>query len=231
MAKGFQDDTREEEMIKEFLLVKDDEEGRAGIDAFLQLGTEILPFELKTTSDSKGSVTTVRDFGRDHIQKWQGKHWLIGFYSANKVKYYKYGSPKMMEPWISKMEQYVSPDFKLASIASSHIELADLFQILGEKDIYTYQDANSIHKRQYTKNKYIQLMDIFTESRKTPKPIGYSKERMLSILQDRTMYLVERGSTLNNPHIAGSYFDGWEEIKSDFANRLRELVIEALEEN
>ncbi|MEQ9552230.1 MAG: hypothetical protein RIM23_21790 [Coleofasciculus sp. G3-WIS-01] len=57
---------------------------------------------------------------------------------------------------------------------------------------------------------------------------GYSPERMLSILKDRCQYLIERGSTLNNPHIPASYFQGWKRITENHAQRLRELVAEAL---
>ena len=78
MAKNFQDDDREEAMIALFDLYKDESEGRSGIDAFLKLDGKSIPFELKTTS--QGSVTTVRDFGSEHIRKWKNKHWLIGFF-------------------------------------------------------------------------------------------------------------------------------------------------------
>lgn len=238
MAEAFQDDGREGEMIQLFNLIKDDGEGRSGIDGFLELDGQRIPFELKTTSDSRGSVTTVRDFGPDHIRKWQGKHWLFGFYSGSSVRY-KYGSPSMMLPWINQMERYVRPDFMLASIASSHLELQDMYRILGEKEIYTLEDAQSIQKRQYLSDKYVEMMDIrvveavsrgrnMGSNRIAIEQSGYSQQRMLEILQDRAKYLIERGSTLNNPHISGSYFNEWEEITSGHANRLRELVREAM---
>ncbi len=47
---------------------------------------------------------------------------------------------------------------------------------------------------------------------------------MLQIIQERTEYLIKRGSTLNNPHIPEKYFKGWEEITENHAKRLRELV-------
>jgi len=53
---------------------------------------------------------------------------------------------------------------------------------------------------------------------------GYSPTRMLEILSDRAKYLIERGSTLNNPHIPARYFNGWEEITQNHAQRLRQLV-------
>ena len=214
MAGNFQDDLREQEMIELFDLVKDENEGRSGIDAFLELDGTNIPFELKTTSSKNGSVTTVRDFGYDHIQKWQNTHWLFGFYKEGKASY-KYGSPALMQNWIKQKEEYIKPDFQLAKIAAKNLTLEDLYLVLGEKEIYSLEDAKSIQKRQYSKGKYLELQDAAN---------GYSKDRMLSILKDRATYLMERGGTLNNPHIPGSYFRKWSEITENHAVRLREMV-------
>ena len=54
---------------------------------------------------------------------------------------------------------------------------------------------------------------------------------MLLILRDRCQYLIERGSTLNNPHIPASYFKGWERIITNHGQRLRELVTKTIQEN
>jgi hypothetical protein len=117
MKKYFQDNSREGEMIKLFDLIQDTSEGRIGVDAFLELEGNRYPFELKTTS--KGSVTTVRDFSPDHIEKWQGKHWLFGFYQGTYV-YYKYGNPSMMVPWIEEKAEYIRLDFELADRLSKN---------------------------------------------------------------------------------------------------------------
>lgn len=212
MAGDFQDDVREDEMRKLFKLYKSDDEGRSGIDAFLQHNGKIIPFELKTTSN--GSVTTVRDFGLDHIEKWKNKHWLIGFFLKGR-RYYKYGSPSMMEPWIMSKKQYIAPDYKLANLVSSKLTLDDMFNIIGEKEIYSYEDAKSIQKLQYSKKTYLELYDLNS---------GYSQNRMLEIIKDRAKYLVERGSTLNNPHIPFNYFDGWPEITDTHDVELRTMV-------
>ena len=214
MAGNFQDDSREQKMIELFDLIKEEKEGRSGIDAFLNLDGTNIPFELKTTSSKSGSVTTVRDFGFDHIQKWQNKHWLFGFYKEGKASY-KYGSPALMQSWIKEKEEYIKPDFQLAKIASKNLTLEDLYMVLGEKESYSLKDAQSIQKRQYSSNKYIKLQDVTD---------GYSKDRMLDILKDRATYLMERGSTLNNPHIPGSYFKDWEEITENHAAKLRKMV-------
>lgn len=214
MAGSFQDDERENAMCQLFDLYKDDTEGRSGIDAFLDFQGQAIPFELKTTS--KGSVTTVRDFGLAHIEKWKGKHWLIGFFIDGR-EFYKYGSPSMMAPWIETKAKYIAPDFLLAKLAPVKLTQEDMIVLLGDKDKYTYEDARYIQKRQYDKAKYFSLQDVED---------GYSPSRMLEIVKDRARYLMERGSTLNNPHIPLSYFNGWQEITQNHAQILRILVQE-----
>jgi hypothetical protein len=49
------------------------------------------------------------------------------------------------------------------------------------------------------------------------------------MLRKRCQYVIERGSTLNNPHIPASYFVDWEKIDKNHAARLRELVVEAVQ--
>ena len=82
MNNFFQDDTREEMMRSLFKLSS--VEGRSSTDATISIKDQLIEFELKTTSDPSRSVTTVRDFGREHIVKWKNKHWLIGFYDKGK---------------------------------------------------------------------------------------------------------------------------------------------------
>lgn len=195
-----QDDRRESELITLFQLKKPPNATRSGTDAILDFNGLIIPFELKSTTSS--SVTTVRDFGLDHIKKWQGKHWLFGFYNreGTELKYCLYASPQVMAQWISEKEAYILSDYKLAQLAPELLTMDILYEILGQKEVYTSKDARSLQKKQYTTQQYREKMDLTQ---------GYSPERMLSILKDRCRYLIERGSTLNNPHILASYFQGW----------------------
>jgi len=215
-----QDDVRENEQRVLFGLVKPEGEGRGGVDAIMVLKdkTEI-PFELKTTTN--GSVTTVRDFGFDHIKKWKHKHWLISKYSVdgNKMEYSLYASPKAMADWINEKEEYITPDFELAKIAPDKLTLKDLYSIVGKKRQYELADAKKLNKKQYKIAEYKDLMDVKD---------GYTPECMLEILKYRCKYLIERGSTLNNPHIPASYFEGWEKITKNHSKRLKELVSQSL---
>ena len=217
MPPTFQDDERENEAIRLFELIKDEDQGRSGVDAYLAHGEALIPFELKSTS--KKAVTTVRDLGPDHIEKWRGKHWLIGFYLPNQSVYYHYGSPVAMSPWIEKTWDYIRPDFLLAELTPDLITAEQMVKLLGAKGTYSLSDAKKIQKKQLKQSEYRSLMD---------KRDGYSPERMLEILRKRVGYLMERGSTLNNPHIPKSYFVGWERIQDNHVSRLHELVDEYL---
>jgi hypothetical protein len=221
LAMVVQDDARERQLIELFKLERIEGAGRADTDAELEVGGVNIPFELKSSTDD--SVTTVRDFGPDHVAKWKLKHWLIGFYDKDgkTLKYSIYGSPKMMAPWVKEKEEYIRVDFELAKTVPPLIHLELLYYLLGKKDVYSVEDAKLLHKRQYSKAQYLEQCDVKN---------GYSPERMLAILKERCRYVIERGSTLNNPHIPGSYFKGWEHITERHAERLRELVAEALTE-
>ncbi len=215
-----QDDERENEQIKLFGLTKPVKENRSGVDAFLFLkdGKQI-PFELKSTTN--GSVTTVRDFGYDHIQKWKDKHWLISKYSTDgkQIEYSLYGSPKAMSKWIQEKKAYIKADFELAKLLPEKLTLNDLYSIMGKQVVYSLDDAKKLHKKQFKISEYRERMDLEN---------GYSPKRMLEILKNRCNYIIERGSTLNNPHIPKSYFKGWEQITSNHKKRLRVLVHQAL---
>lgn len=212
----FQDDEREEYAIELFELEKDSDEGRWWIDAHLTIGNSRFPFELKSTST--WSVTTVRDFGLDHIEKWKWKHWLISVYNDGEL-YFLYWSPKRMAPWILEKEAYISPDLKICEIANKNFSLNDLYSILWEKTKYSLDDARKLHKKQYKINEYKNMMDLEN---------GYSPNKMLKILKDRASYIMKRWSTLNNPHIPKSYFKDWFRIESNHSEVLRSMVLEEL---
>jgi hypothetical protein len=227
-----QDDARENRIVDLFNLERPANRVRHGTDAILNIDGHTLEFELKSVTTSSGGLTTVRDFGPGHIAKWKHKHWLIAIYQAEKMLYCKYGSPAAMAPWIEEKWRYIKADFELAQHVPVRIGLETMFAIVGNKGVYTIQDAKNLHKNQYSAQKYIDLLDI-TDLRNDGKTrrIGYSPARMLEILKDRAKYVIERGSTLNNPHIPASYFAGWEEIRSNPAIRLRELVRQWLAAN
>ena len=190
-----QDDAREIELIHRFNLVRPPDRKRHGTDAILLIDGHELEFELKSVTKAKGSISTVRDFGPRHIEKWE----------------------------------YVRGDFDMAKLVPSLVTIETMYASIGQKNRYGYDDAVKLHKDQMKKAEYLSRMDMEAPSsgrrgRKNPRDGGYSPERMLEIFRERVRYVIERGATLNNPHISYSYFDRWETITEDHATRLRELV-------
>ena len=175
--------------------------GRSGIDAYFDFTSTgrrySAPIELKSTTVR--AVSTARDVGIDHIEKWRSRIWVFGFYrpSGQVLESLLTLSPDDMEPWISRIERYVAPDFMISERLATKLDIDDLHVICGEKDLYTPEDARSLHKRQWSEDRYISEMD---------RHEGYSPSKMLEILRLRARYLSDRGSTLNNPHIPKRFF-------------------------
>lgn len=203
-------------MVQLFNLTVPDDRRRGDIDAHLNVDGRLVPFELKSTTSN--SVSTVRDFGPDHIRKWRdGLHWLFAFYDAggNKLRYCVYASPDDMERWIAEKARYIAPDLQLADSLPGMVSTDMVVRILGEKDVYSRADARWLIKNQWSAAMYVEQQD---------RRGGYSLQRMAEILQARARYVILRGSTLNNPHIEGKFFDNFEHITQEHAAKLRELV-------
>lgn len=212
-----QDDARENQLIDLFNLYREENRSRHGTDAILKIDRNtLIKFELKSVTVEKGSLSTVRDLGRDHIDKWRDTHWIVAFYDkSGKLSRCKYASPDDMQPWIEKIWNYVEADFRMADLVPDTVTLREMQGIVGMKEKYTRDDAKRLHKNQYSAAQYKELMDLDD---------GYSPEQMLGIFRDRVRYLLLRGSTLNNPHIPASYFNHHPDITREYAATLRKLV-------
>lgn len=210
-----QDDARENRLIDMFNLLRPENRSRHGVDAILSLDGRVHEFELKSITTTKGGLTTVRDFGPDHIEKWKTKHWIVALYVDEELYDCKYASPEAVRPWIEDRWNYVRADFMAAEVVPQCVTLEAMQKVLGEKVKYKLEDAKAVQKKQYTAQKYRDAMDVEK---------GYSPSAMLEIYQDRVAYLLSRGSTLNNPKIPQSMVESWPSIQDEHASRLRELV-------
>lgn len=217
MAGVAQDDARENRLIDLFNLAQTPGRVRHGTDAILKLQGEEFEFELKSVTTSRGGISTVRDLGPDHIAKWRNKHWIMAYFDSSKLLYCRYGSPDAMRPWIEEKWNYIKADFELAKHVPAQISLSTMYEVIGEKEEYLLVDAKKLHKSQMTAAEYKAAMDT---------KAGYSPERMLQIFRDRARYVIERGATLNNPHIPDKYLASWPKIQEDYASELRRLVSE-----
>lgn len=197
-----QDDKREWELSRAFGLNWDRKHARSAVDAHLDIDVDgkayRFPVEVKSTTS--GTVATARDFGPDHLERWRRMLFVIGFYSTEAgepdLMYSLCLTPLDLEPWIAGIEEKTGIDFKLAARASQKLELDDLFDVCGQQDTYSMQDAQRLHKQQWKVAEYAEALD--TEVDGVPR---VSQQKMLEILRLRAKYIAERGSTLNNPHI------------------------------
>ncbi|MYC72471.1 MAG: hypothetical protein F4X17_17350 [Gemmatimonadetes bacterium] len=194
-----QDDSREKEVCQ--LLGLREGEGRSEVDAFFDFAANgtfySAPIELKSTTT--GSVSTARDVGPIHIAKWRSRIWIFGFYNSSgaSLRQLLVLGPNEMESWIEQKEQYIKPDFAIGDRVAEKLDVEDLYIICEKKRKYSLEDAKSLHKRQWNQERYRSEMDDTD---------GYTPEKMLEILKLRAIYLNQRGSTLNNPHIPKSLF-------------------------
>lgn len=203
-----QDDERERELVRMFNLGWDPAHQRAGVDAVLDLNVDgrQLRFEVEVKSSTGSTVSTARDVGMEHIQKWRRMLFVIGFYSKEarrpELQRCLCLTPLDMEPWIASIESKILIDFSLAQRASRRLILDDLFEVCGEQETYSLQDAKRLHKQQWTAEQYAAALDteVAGQSR-------ISRVKMLEILQLRSRYIAERGATLNNPHVTKAHLD------------------------
>jgi hypothetical protein len=210
-----QDDARENRLVDLFNLDRPEKRVRHGTDAILRMGDREHEFELKSITTKKGGLTTVRDFGPDHIAKWKEKHWIVALYEGDRLIACKYASPDDLKPWVEDRWNYVKADFVAAEMVPKCVSIEVMYEIVGKKNKYSLEDAKLLQKQQYSKAKYKESMDLEG---------GYSPEAMLSIFRDRLEYLLARGSTLNNPKVPQKVVQGWATITHEYASTLRELV-------
>ncbi|MEQ1716881.1 MAG: hypothetical protein ABL907_12980 [Hyphomicrobium sp.] len=167
-------------------------------------------FEVEVKSTTGSTVSTARDVGIDHIQKWRRKLFVIGFYSREarrpELQHCLCLTPIDMEPWIASIESKMLIDFKLALRASRRLVLEDVHELCGLQETYSLEDAKRLHKQQWTAEEYLAALDTTVDGQRRISSI-----KMLEILRLRSKYIAERGATLNNPHITKTHLDTFSE--------------------
>jgi hypothetical protein len=223
-----QDDAREHELCNLFNLEWDPQHARGGTDATLKIQhkDEVLRLEFEVKSSTGSTVSTARDVSMRHIERWRSKHWVIGFYSSTvgiraRLNYALYLTPADIAPWLDQLEAYIRPDFLLAQRAPQKLTLEDLIHICGERTYYTVEDAKRIFKKQWKADEYKAKLNWPASS-----PRHYSPDRMLEILRLRARYTMERGATLNNPHITKAFLERFaqQRITGNHAQALRDRL-------
>lgn len=225
-----QDDERERELVRVFNLAWDPAHQRAGVDALLEVAVDgrRFRFDIEVKSTTGDTVSTARDVGMEHIQRWRRMLFVIGFYSKEarrpELQRCLCLSPVDMEPWIVSIKKKILIDFKIATRSSLSLHLDDLFEVCGEQTSYSIDDAKRIHKQQWSRSEYEAAPDTTDGGERR-----ISQLKMLEILQLRARYIAERGATLNNPHVTKRhlqpFFGTDREVHGNaWAAKIRELA-------
>jgi hypothetical protein len=120
----------------------------------------------------------------------------------------------------AKITAAINPDTKVAAENCGRVfpqlMLDEWANCLGQ-GTWTPKGTAARFKRLASKTSFKKLANV--------EP-GYSPEAMVEILQDRCRYLIERGSTLNNPHIPPEFFQKFDRITDEHATVLRKELAE-----
>jgi hypothetical protein len=210
-----QDDARETELVKLFNLTQTEGRKRSDIDAFLDLDGKRINFELKSTTVR--SVSTASPLTINHLEKWKDYHWIIGVYDkeTEALKYCYYGSPDDMRGWLDFMIEDIQRGLKSSKYLREKIDLPMMFDVLGEKLVYSYKDAKHVFKNLFSKKEYNSFKDL---------PDGYSQAKMLEMFKLHNYYYLEKGSWLNNPKIGPKVYTKWKKITKNYSESLLKIL-------
>jgi hypothetical protein len=97
-------------------------EGRIDVDAYDEFGN---PYELKTTS--KGGVSTARDLGYRHLDKWSKRYWIVADF-VNRTEGHVFTgfwflAPEHMEAWYAMIRARLDQDTALTRRAVDAMRL------------------------------------------------------------------------------------------------------------
>ena len=229
-----QDDERERELVRLFNLEWDPAHQRAGVDALLrvQVGGAQCTLEVEVKSTTGDTVSTARDVGMDHIEKWRSKLFVIGYYNREarrpELQRCLCLTPADMAPWIDSIAAKVAIDHQIAQRACAKLQLDDLWAVCGQQPHYSMEDAKAVLRQQWSTQGYASAADMADDCNGP----SFSPAAMLDVLRIRARYIAERGATLNNPHIPKRHLAAFSgsnrEVLGDWAARIRAIATEWL---
>lgn len=177
---------------------------RYDADAYIQS----IPFELKSTWTQY--FCTARDFGLSHLKKYKRAHWLFGVFEPNttQLSCMYYATPEQMRPWLNHVEHNIRPLLLLAKYTTAAITPSVVYKIFGKKNTYTEAELRAY---------LVPRQTVITAT-------TYSLPETILILRECVKQKLQRGATINNPHIPLSYLRNMEKLTTNYANTLRKVI-------
>ena len=200
-----QDDSREQDMLRVFGLRQETDSSRGDNDAFLDIGGRA-PQRLELKSSTTTNLVTARDFSLQHISEWRVKHVLGSFYDkgGNTIRWSILIPNCILNEWLDEQVEYIKCDISILESLGEEVshEMAREIRsnLFGIKEHYTLADLKRLLKQQVGKERYLKFLDLLVDGEQVCSP---AQMDMAIIL--RTRYLLNRGTSRNNPHIS----DGW----------------------
>jgi hypothetical protein len=208
---------------------RQDEDGH--LDVNWKGKTRHLLFECKSTVEN-ADYGTGRDTGLRQLARWGTMHFVFGVFEPrdNVPKRMWYGSPRQMSQWNAAERDYLKPDLMLLQLIPSLVGEAELFNVLGKKDAYTYEDLRRLMKDQWhasaaqnRKNLYQERADVHRSKKASEN--RYSRKVAIQAVRERVDYLLSRGGTVNNRKISAAYVHrNGTELKAPWAASLIQAV-------
>jgi len=193
-----QDDQREQEQLKIFGLRQEPASSREDNDAVIDLlGKNTQKLELK--SSTKGSITTARDFGLEHIKNWRSKHILCSFYDpkGNEILWSLLIPNQKLQIWLNEQLDYIKLDLSIIEALVQNVDdsfLNGLREVIfSDRPVYPGEIIDSLLKQQMNSESKKNFLDVHGAQ--------ISPESLNIAIKERLSYLVSRGITRNNPHI------------------------------
>ncbi|MFI7490795.1 hypothetical protein ACIBXA_20675 [Micromonospora echinaurantiaca] len=212
-----QDDDRERAMVAALNLEQPEDRARHDEDGYLILERDgqmhRLSFECKSAAVGK-EFGTGRDTGLKQLQRWSRMHFVFGWFEPrdNQIRRMWYGSPAMMKAWNAAEQAYLIPDLILRDCVPDRVSDEVVSMVLGDKDVYTFQELNQLLKDQWKADSRVGRPNLYKEradirSARSTKDNLYSREVAEIAVRDRIRYLLARGGTVNNRKISPAYVE------------------------
>lgn len=202
-----QDDSREQDMLRVFGLRQETASSRGDNDAFFDInGKPTQCLELKSTTTS--SLVTARDFSMQHIMEWRSKHILGSFYDkgGNNIIWSILIPNAFLNMWLDAQLEYIRCDIIILEAIGDCIteEITKRLRVamFGEKELYSEEDLKSLLKQQIRRSDYREFLD--KDDNGEMKCSGKNVDAAIRL---RTQYLLNRGTSRNNPHISSTWIN------------------------
>ena len=126
----------------------------------------------------------------------------------------------MMRKWLDDEIAYIEPDILLSNLIPSKVDDEAVTVLFGDKEEISYAGMHKVMKDSWNAKAAIGRPDLYTFNAdlnrgRSRQDHLYSRDAALRAVRDRTAYVLDRGTTVNNRKIPSRYvIDNCTELSS-----------------